>query len=681
MWDDGERAFRSFATARSVGLRRQAYLLTGDRSSAEFLAERALLAAHLQYRQFGSAGVDEFARAELVRSFVADAYTDWRPRSAATLGPDRRPGGAFRGRAAVWEALRSLPPRRRAVIVLRYDEGLSEEQIARRLGRPRNNVVADAEAGMLTLRTALGGSTEPGELLPAALAEAGYHWAEWFGSAGALAGAGNGGGPAGGVAVAGNGFAPAAVRAAPARYRPASPADQRRRRGLGGPARTPWTPLAAALAVLALVVPVVTVSVLRDRADQRGQAATHRSTRNPVADRSGASAAPARTVPRGLLDWPVGGQQATDPAVLSNATAVWQAHVRPADAPATGMRLLYAGSLDGRRVVLIQALSRAGRARVAQLDGRSTAALILVHAEPLSAAAAVITIAPASGPGGPLRVLVAPQARFSGGLLATGNVPKGPLRPVPVDRDGVSDRLPAPPGAPTCSQIAVLQPSPSGDVHAPRVLAGGIVRSDTMGLLGGEVQLGPSRLVGEAAGAPDSAWFEDGMRLASKAGGPVVVAALGPRLPARRLSEEDGRMVESHLYELRRGSSLWIGLVVRFAGRTACVSVIPTGSAGVQRPLTGLVARCPLPTHMMAGVVHVIGGPGTDSVQVQLNATRSPAGQMPYQTTVARPAGTSNGAGWAVLAVDPEMFPCGDGVVHADAGRVSAIGELPVYTP
>jgi len=34
-----------------------------------------------------------------------------------------------------------------------------------------------------------------------------------------------------------------------------------------------------------------------------------------------------------------------------------------------------------------------------------------------------------------------------------------------------------------------------------------------------------------------------------------------------------------------------------------------------------------------------------------------------------------------VLAVDPEMFPCGDGVVHADAGRVSAIGELPVYTP
>src|SRR5205823_1768863 len=134
-------------------------------------------------------GVDEFARAELVRSFVAESYADRSHadrRMLGTNGHTSRPEPAG-GQAAVWEALRSLPPRRRAVIVLRYDEGLSEEQIADRLGRPRNNIIADAEAGMLTLRTALNGYGDPGQLVPAALAEARYHWSDWFGSNGAPA--------------------------------------------------------------------------------------------------------------------------------------------------------------------------------------------------------------------------------------------------------------------------------------------------------------------------------------------------------------------------------------------------------------------------------------------------------------------------------------------------------------
>src|ERR671931_2698541 len=79
MWEDGERAFTAFASEHGAELRRQAYLLTGDRATAESLARHALTAAHLQFRQSGGAGVAEFARAELVRSFVADSYTDRRP--------------------------------------------------------------------------------------------------------------------------------------------------------------------------------------------------------------------------------------------------------------------------------------------------------------------------------------------------------------------------------------------------------------------------------------------------------------------------------------------------------------------------------------------------------------------------------------------------------------------------
>ncbi len=77
----------------------------------------------------------------------------------------------------------------------------------------------------------------------------------------------------------------------------------------------------------------------------------------------------------------------------------------------------------------------------------------------------------------------------------------------------------------------------------------------------------------------------------------------------------------------------------------------------------------------------MVGGPGTESVRVELSATRSPAGQMPYRTTVARPVRAPADAGWAVLAIDPEMFPCGQGVVHAEGEGVSAIGALPFYSP
>jgi DNA-directed RNA polymerase specialized sigma24 family protein len=654
MWDDGERTFRAFATVTSRELRGQAYLLTGDPASAESLAERALAATHLQYRQGGLGGVDEFARAELVRSFVADSYESGRPAAAAAAQRFRQAVNGYGGHTAVWEALQSLSPRRRAVIVLRYDEGLSEAQIADRLGRTPSSIMADAEAGMLTLRTALRGQGEPGDLVPAALAEAGYHWSEWF--------------------------TPADERAAAAARpadRPPSPPPAAK---LGKPSHTPWVLATVALAVLAVLTPILGMSVLRNRADQGSPGAGQQSSHGVFADQAGA-APQTRIVAPGLLNWQPTGSRATEPAALLSASAIWEAHARPQEAPASGMTTLYAGPLDGREVVLMQALDRAGRPRVAQLEGPSLDRLSLVHAEPLSPTAAAITIAPSSGPGGRLRVLVAPQARFDGGLLATGNVPQGPLAPVPVNSDGVSRWLPSPPGAPTCSQIAVLQPSGSGDVHKPRVLVGGIVRADMMGILTGEVRIGPSSLIGEAAVAPDSTWFEDGALLASTAGWPIVVGALGPRLPARPVSDMEKRLVESRLYEVRRGSQLSIGSVVRFDGRPVCVSVIPLGAAGVQRPLTGIVARCALPTHLMEGVLAVVGGPGTESVRVNLNATRSPAGQMPYKTTVARPARTPAGAGWAALAIDPEMFPCGTGVVHADGGGVSAIGALPVYIP
>jgi RNA polymerase sigma factor (sigma-70 family) len=55
-----------------------------------------------------------------------------------------------------WPHVTSLPPRQRAVIVLRYYEDLSEQEIADALGCSRGNVKSTAHHALEALRAALG---------------------------------------------------------------------------------------------------------------------------------------------------------------------------------------------------------------------------------------------------------------------------------------------------------------------------------------------------------------------------------------------------------------------------------------------------------------------------------------------------------------------------------------------
>ncbi len=163
MWDDARRT-----TGSDDDLFRQAYLLTGDPERAERLARHALGAAAQHSRRTGPAGSDDAALGELVRAFVDEAGPGGH--AGQPLPPGRH--------AAAWTALGGLPARRRAVLVLRYAERLSDRQIADRLGSTPRIVQADAEAGLLTLSPMLTGAGEPGRLVAAALADAGRRWAD-----------------------------------------------------------------------------------------------------------------------------------------------------------------------------------------------------------------------------------------------------------------------------------------------------------------------------------------------------------------------------------------------------------------------------------------------------------------------------------------------------------------------
>jgi len=156
-----EVSFEDFVRARSGSLLRTALLLTGQsRAEAEDLLQIALERAYRHWpRICGSEGPERY-----VRQILARASTDrWRrlarrPEQAmpaadyGPVAPDRT--SEIADRDYLLRALASLPPRQRAVLVLRYFDDLSEAETARMLGCSLGTVKSQAARGLARLRAA-----------------------------------------------------------------------------------------------------------------------------------------------------------------------------------------------------------------------------------------------------------------------------------------------------------------------------------------------------------------------------------------------------------------------------------------------------------------------------------------------------------------------------------------------
>lgn len=151
--DDG---FKEFVDTRYVDLLRIAYLLTGSAHEAEDLLQGALVKVMRRWRR-----VDD-PMAYLRRVMINQHISWWRRyrlREVVTdVPPDRTvsdlaDGVALRG--AVADALRSLSPRTRAVVVLRYVADLPEAEVAATLGCSVGTVKSQASRGLTRLRAAL----------------------------------------------------------------------------------------------------------------------------------------------------------------------------------------------------------------------------------------------------------------------------------------------------------------------------------------------------------------------------------------------------------------------------------------------------------------------------------------------------------------------------------------------
>ncbi|MEV4112354.1 SigE family RNA polymerase sigma factor [Nonomuraea sp. NPDC049695] len=155
MSDDDEAAFDEFLAARSTSLLRTAILVCGaTRHDAEDLVQHALEKVYRHWPRIRGDNPEAYARKIVVNAAISRArrrkivqeITFARPPDTAADSPD------LDLRDTLIQELRRLPPRMRAVLVLRYWEDQSEESTATLLGCSVGTVKSQAARGLARIR-------------------------------------------------------------------------------------------------------------------------------------------------------------------------------------------------------------------------------------------------------------------------------------------------------------------------------------------------------------------------------------------------------------------------------------------------------------------------------------------------------------------------------------------------
>ncbi|MCX5233098.1 SigE family RNA polymerase sigma factor [Streptomyces sp. NBC_00233] len=150
--------FAEFAAVSWPRLVRTAHMLTGDFHEAENLVQTTLVKVHARWGRIPCDEVNVYVRRALVNNSLSRIR---RKRVALLLMPflretvHRSQGGHAEDVehcTAVAQALSPLPARQRAVMVLRYWEDMSEQDIAQILDCSLGTVQTHARRGLQALR-------------------------------------------------------------------------------------------------------------------------------------------------------------------------------------------------------------------------------------------------------------------------------------------------------------------------------------------------------------------------------------------------------------------------------------------------------------------------------------------------------------------------------------------------
>ncbi|MFI5709575.1 SigE family RNA polymerase sigma factor [Kribbella sp. NPDC051620] len=154
--------FEEFARARTPQLYRTAWLLTGDRHHAEDLVQETLAKMFRAWR--GLQRIDNppaYAQTVLARTFISQRRRrSWSEQPVSSM-PERadRPGDPAL-RISLQNALAELAPLDRAVLVLRFFEDRSVEQVALDLGKNAGAIRTRTSRALDRLRAVLGSDVD-----------------------------------------------------------------------------------------------------------------------------------------------------------------------------------------------------------------------------------------------------------------------------------------------------------------------------------------------------------------------------------------------------------------------------------------------------------------------------------------------------------------------------------------
>jgi RNA polymerase sigma-70 factor (sigma-E family) len=153
-----EDEYVAYVTARGAGLRRTAYLLCGDWHRAQDIVQTAIAKLYVHWRRaVRMDNLDAYVRRIVVRVFLDEQRLAWSKvrRMASVPEPEAAHRLDADDRIVLLEALAKVPPRQRAVLVLRFWEDLSVEQTAEVLRCSTGNIKSQTARGLAAMRKLL----------------------------------------------------------------------------------------------------------------------------------------------------------------------------------------------------------------------------------------------------------------------------------------------------------------------------------------------------------------------------------------------------------------------------------------------------------------------------------------------------------------------------------------------